>query len=84
MVSKSEVVSLYRNLLKSSRLFSAYNYKNYVYRRTKDAFHANAQLVDPLAIESEYKKGLQSLVMARRQGWINSQFQTDGLVVEKH
>jgi hypothetical protein len=82
-VSKVQILSLYRDLLKSSRLFSAYNYKTYVFRRTRDAFHANAQLQDSLAIEAEYKKGLQALTVAKRQGWINSQFQTDGLVVEK-
>jgi hypothetical protein len=37
-----------------------------------------------MAIEAEFQKGLQALTVAKRQGWINSQFQTDGLVVEKH
>ena len=81
-MSRQQILQLYRQLLKSSRLYASYNYREYVYRRTRDAFHANASISDPRRIDQLYAKGLESLKISQRQGWINSQFALNRLIVE--
>ena len=82
MPSKTQILSLYKQLLQSSKLYSSYNYKEYVYRRTRDAFHANKHVSQPDQVQDLYKKGLEALEISTRQGWINSQFKSGKLVVE--
>lgn len=81
-MEKKQILSLYRQLLKSSRLFTHYNFREYVYTRTRDAFHANKNIQDEKLISSLYQQGLEDLKVAQRQGWLNAQFSMDPLVVE--
>ncbi|KAI8811934.1 hypothetical protein BJ742DRAFT_796092 [Cladochytrium replicatum] len=83
MPSQSEIVRLYRSLLRSSRLFSQYNYRQYVRRRSHDAFREHQFESDPATIETLYQNGVRELDIARRQGFISSSFKMPPLVVEQ-
>ncbi|PKI47763.1 hypothetical protein CRG98_031896 [Punica granatum] len=48
--SRSEVFSLFRSLLRTARDFSDYNMREYMKRRTIDAFRSNGGLSDPQSV----------------------------------
>ncbi|KAI9003092.1 hypothetical protein BC832DRAFT_91042 [Gaertneriomyces semiglobifer] len=80
--SRDQILALYRHLLRSSRSFANYNYRSYVHRRAKDAFRAHATETDPARISALYQQGRTDLDVARRQGWLNSQFKVNRSVAE--
>lgn len=55
----------YRSLLRQSRQFAAYNFREYALRRTKDAFRANKNLTDSRKIQDAISKGLTQLQMLK-------------------
>ncbi|KAJ3057133.1 hypothetical protein HK097_000061 [Rhizophlyctis rosea] len=74
--TRTEALSLYRSLLRASRLFETYNYREYVRRRAKDAFKQHAAETDIQTIKELLSKGKKDLKVAERQGWINRQYAT--------
>ncbi|KAF2146388.1 uncharacterized protein K452DRAFT_243173 [Aplosporella prunicola CBS 121167] len=74
--------SLYRSLLRQSRQFAAYNFREYALRRTKDAFRDNQHLNDEHAIQEAIQKGQKELQVLKRQTVVSQFFQLDRLVVE--
>ncbi|EKG11771.1 Complex 1 LYR protein [Macrophomina phaseolina MS6] len=80
--SAYQVRSLYRSLLRQSRQFAAYNFREYALRRTKDSFRANKDLTDSREIQDAISKGLSQLQVLKRQTVISQFFQLDRLVVE--
>ncbi|KAK3700389.1 hypothetical protein LTR37_016000 [Vermiconidia calcicola] len=77
-----EVRSLYRSLLRTSKQFSAYNFREYATRRTKDAFREHSTLSDERRIQELMQKGLKELQVLKRQTVVSQFFQLDRLVVE--
>ncbi|RDA88428.1 hypothetical protein CP532_5582 [Ophiocordyceps camponoti-leonardi (nom. inval.)] len=77
-----KVLSLYRQLLRQGRQFSAYNFREYAKRRTRDAFHENRAIQDPRAVEELVQKGLRELQVMKRQTVISQFYQLNRLVVE--
>ncbi|KAJ1679305.1 hypothetical protein EV182_002317 [Spiromyces aspiralis] len=77
-----EALHLYRHLLRSSRRFGTYNFREYVYRRTRDAFRANQHVGDPDKIRTLLDEGQRQLKIAERQGAINSMFAMHEIVIE--
>ncbi|XP_066580501.1 LYR motif-containing protein 4 isoform X3 [Amia ocellicauda] len=65
--SRSQVLSLYRLLIKESKKFPSYNYRTYALRRVRDSFKENGAMEDPKAIEELLNKGRESLAVIRRQ-----------------
>lgn len=65
--SRSEVLSLFRSLLRTARKFSDYNIREYAKRRTVDAFRSNKNISDTSAISTAYSDGKAQLEVARRQ-----------------
>jgi hypothetical protein len=63
-----EVRSLYRQLLRTSNQFAAYNFREYAKRRTKDAFHENKSVQDAEKVEELMKKGTKELQMLKVSG----------------
>lgn len=51
----------YRNLLRFSNRFAAYNFREYAKRRTRDAFREHKNEVDPRRIQELMQKGLREL-----------------------
>ncbi|RWR82891.1 LYR motif-containing protein 4-like protein [Cinnamomum micranthum f. kanehirae] len=70
--SKSEILSLYRSLLRTARTFSDYNIREYAKRRTIDGFCENRQLSDPSSIASAFSNGKSQLEVAKRQSIVYS------------
>ena len=56
-----EVRSLYRSLLRTSRQFAAYNFREYAKRRTRDAFREHSTVTDVRQIQELMQKGLREL-----------------------
>ncbi|CAK3778973.1 Hypothetical predicted protein [Lecanosticta acicola] len=77
-----EVRSLYRNLLRTSRQFAAYNFREYAKRRTRDAFREHSTVADERRIQELVQKGLKELQVLKRQTVVSQFFQLDRLVVE--
>ncbi|KAJ7978481.1 LYR motif-containing protein [Quillaja saponaria] len=70
--SRSEVLSLFRSLLRTARQFCDYNIKEYTKRRTIDAFRQNQNLSDPSSVASAYSEGKTQLEIAKRQAIVYS------------
>ncbi|EEQ90806.1 hypothetical protein RJZ56_002851 [Blastomyces dermatitidis] len=74
--------SLFRSLLRQSRQFAAYNFREYARRRTIDAFREHQHVTEERKIQELMQKGLQDLRMMKRQSIISQFYQLDKLVVE--
>ncbi|OWM65245.1 hypothetical protein CDL15_Pgr008835 [Punica granatum] len=70
--SRSEVFSLFRSLLRTARDFSDYNMREYMKRRTIDAFRSNGGLSDPQSVSAAYADGKLQLEVAKRQAIVYS------------
>ena len=55
----------YRNLLRFSNRFSAYNFREYAKRRTRDAFHEHQHESDPKRIQELIARGQKDLQMLK-------------------
>lgn len=51
----------YRQLLRQGAQFSAYNFREYAKRRTRDAFRENKDVDDPRRVQELVQKGLNEL-----------------------
>ncbi|KAK3059682.1 hypothetical protein LTS18_010281 [Coniosporium uncinatum] len=78
--------SLYRQLLRQSSQFAAYNFREYARRRTRDAFrehhHQQHTAIDERTQQELLQKGSRELQMLKRQTVVSQFFQLDRLVVE--
>lgn len=83
MASRSEVLQLYRQMLRIGRSFTSYNYRMYATRRIRDAFRENRDISDPDVIKSLMKKGQDSLEMMKRQVSLGQMYTHTKLVIEK-
>lgn len=66
MVSKSQVLSLCRSLLRAGRQYPDYNIREYTKRRTMDGFRMNKDLTDPSKISEVYAEGKEQLEVVER------------------
>lgn len=82
-MTKLQILSLYKNLLRESAKFSSYNYRLYFLRRVKDGFHENKALDDPVKILAQQEKAENLLGILKRQVFIQNMFEPGKLVIEK-
>ncbi|OQN96497.1 hypothetical protein B0A48_17070 [Cryoendolithus antarcticus] len=82
MTAPSEALSLYRSLLRTSRQFASYNFREYAKRRTRDAFREHAGEKEERRVQELMQKGIKELQTLRRQTVVSQFFQLDRLVVE--
>ncbi|KAI8098813.1 uncharacterized protein BX664DRAFT_319653 [Halteromyces radiatus] len=81
--TRTQVLSLYRDLLRHGNKFSSYNFRAYAIRRSKDAFRAHQNESDPAIINQLLKKGEHDLAVVKRQAAISNLYTTgDHLVIE--
>ncbi|CAL9244457.1 unnamed protein product [Arabidopsis halleri] len=66
MVSRSEVLSLCRALLRAGRQYPDYNIREYTKRRTLDGFRMNKNLTDPSKVNEAFAEAKAQLVVAER------------------
>ncbi|KAJ2906036.1 LYR family complex protein [Zalerion maritima] len=74
--------SLYRQLLRQSTQFAAYNFRDYAHRRTRDSFRENAGETDLRRVQEMLQRGLKELQLLKRQAVISQFYKSDALVVE--
>uniref|UniRef100_A0A8C5CLP3 Complex 1 LYR protein domain-containing protein n=1 Tax=Gadus morhua TaxID=8049 RepID=A0A8C5CLP3_GADMO len=67
MATKTQVLSLYRMLLRESKQFPSYNYRTYALQRIKDAFRANRRIEDPKMVAKLAEEGHKTLALIKRQ-----------------
>ncbi|KAK6418337.1 hypothetical protein LTR95_017211 [Oleoguttula sp. CCFEE 5521] len=82
MTAPSEALSLYRSLLRTSRQFASYNFREYAKRRTRDAFREHVGEKEERRVQELMQKGIKELQTLRRQTVVSQFFQLDRLVVE--
>ncbi|KAJ0578119.1 putative complex 1 LYR protein [Helianthus annuus] len=70
--SRSEILTLFRSLLRSARQFPDYNIREYTKRRTIDAFRHNKTLSEPSSIAAAFSDGQSQLQVAKRQAVVYS------------
>ncbi|KAK1295952.1 hypothetical protein QJS10_CPB15g01362 [Acorus calamus] len=70
--SPGEILSLFRSLLKTASKFSDYSIREYMKRRTIDAFRDNKTLSDPNTVCSAFIDGKTQLEIERRQSIVFS------------
>ncbi|CAG8633442.1 155_t:CDS:1 [Acaulospora morrowiae] len=80
--SRTQVLQIYRSLLKASKNFSNYNFRDYAYRKTRDSFHQHKNETRPDKITELVKKAEHELNVVKRQGYLNSLYAVDRLIVE--
>jgi hypothetical protein len=73
MPSHSQILRLYRTMLKQSARMSDYNFRNYAIRRTKSGFREGCTVGGDEA-EQLYNFGLQQLAVVHRQSIISNLF----------
>ena len=60
-MSAFEARSLFRSLLRQSRQFAAYNFREYAKRRTRDAFREHSLESDARKVQELMQHGLKEL-----------------------
>lgn len=66
--SAVQVRSLYRQLLRQSKQFAAYNFREYATRRTRDAFRDNKAVTEEGKVQELLAKGQKELQMLKVSG----------------
>ncbi|XP_010899231.1 LYR motif-containing protein 4B [Esox lucius] len=80
--TRTQVLSLYRLLMKESSKLPSYNFRTYALRRVRDAFRANQSIKDPKVVEKLLKQGKDNLGIIRRQVTIGKMYTTQKTIVE--
>ncbi|MCJ8728941.1 hypothetical protein PDJAM_G00010310 [Pangasius djambal] len=65
--SRTQVLTLYRMLLRESKKIPSYNYRTYALRRVRDAFRENRNVEDPKVLEQLLSKACDNLAIIQRQ-----------------
>uniref|UniRef100_A0A098M1K7 cDNA sequence BC034664 n=1 Tax=Hypsiglena sp. JMG-2014 TaxID=1550645 RepID=A0A098M1K7_9SAUR len=79
---RTEVLRLYRALLRGSQAFSAYGYRTYAIRKIRDAFRENKNITESSEIDTLINKAKTNLEMIRRQVTIGQLYTPEKLVIE--
>ncbi|KAJ6481731.1 hypothetical protein C8R45DRAFT_871700 [Mycena sanguinolenta] len=80
--SRRSILSLYSSMLRTSRSFSSYNFRNYFLRRTKDTFRTLQNEQDAGKIRSMYSDAVAELTVLRRSAAVNQMYGGWRLAVE--
>ncbi|XVF08978.1 hypothetical protein REPUB_Repub07fG0050700 [Reevesia pubescens] len=70
--TRTEVLTLYRSLLRVARQFCDYNIREYTKRRTIDAFRDNKNITDLSQLSAVFSDGKAQLEVAKRQALVYS------------
>ncbi|EFC50249.1 predicted protein [Naegleria gruberi] len=74
IIPKSQILSLYKGLLKGGKQFSDYNFREYTLRCTREDFKKNKTITDKEKIKQLYEKGIKNLGIVQRQSLINQMY----------
>ncbi|KAJ8706958.1 hypothetical protein PYW08_011092 [Mythimna loreyi] len=81
-VTRREILSMYKLLLREADKFSNYNFRSYALRRVKDGFKDNKTLTEPKQIMKQYDFARENLAIIRRQIIVGDLYRTEKLVIE--
>ncbi|XP_039206702.1 LYR motif-containing protein 4 isoform X1 [Crotalus tigris] len=79
---RSEVLRLYRALLRESQGFSAYGYRTYAIRKIRDTFRENKNIQESSEIDTLINKAKTNLEMIHRQVTVGQLYTAEKLVIE--
>ncbi|XP_022096157.1 LYR motif-containing protein 4-like [Acanthaster planci] len=82
--TRSTVLKLYRQILRESKKFTGYNYREYALRRTKDAFRENKSLTDEAGINALIREAEENLQIIKRQVVLSQLYKDPLLVIEEN
>ena len=81
-LTRPEILSLYRQIIKNSKKFTNYNFREYFLRRSSLEFKRNMNLSDPSQISDLFSKAMDELAVLKRQAIISQLYTFDKTVVE--
>ena len=79
-ISKVQVLSLYRLMLRNASKILNYNFREHAYRRITEEFLRN-KAIEPTLLVTEYKRGLTQLESIRRIVILNSLYPESASVI---
>lgn len=74
MSNRVQVLGLYRQLLRESKKFTSYNFRDYAKHRIHHEFELNKQVTDPAKINLLIKKAENDLSSLKRQVIVSQLF----------
>ncbi|XP_073423476.1 LYR motif-containing protein 4 isoform X3 [Dendrobates tinctorius] len=80
--SRTQVLNLYKVLLRESQKFNSYNYRTYAIRRVRDAFREKKNVDDFHEIQSLIYRAKENLEVIQRQVTIGQLYTTNKLIIE--
>ncbi|XP_069586811.1 LYR motif-containing protein 4 [Ranitomeya imitator] len=80
--SRTQVLNLYKVLLRESQKFNSYNYRTYAIRRVRDAFREKKNVDDFHEIQSLIYRAKENLEVIQRQVTIGHLYTTNKLIIE--
>lgn len=83
MADKSQILRLYKELLRESGNFKSYYYKNYFTRKVRSQFREHLEADEDSSIKL-LKKSEDMLAMLKRQTMITNAFGESRLVIEEN
>ncbi|XP_075222691.1 LYR motif-containing protein bcn92 isoform X2 [Lycorma delicatula] len=81
-ITRSNVLKLYKDLLREASKFPIYNYRMYALRRIRDSFKTNSTLSESEMITKHYHEGLQMLQTIKRQVIVSTLYKPEKLIIE--
>ncbi|KAJ8976399.1 hypothetical protein NQ317_003035 [Molorchus minor] len=82
MTSKSQILKLYKTLLRESQKFPSYNYRKYSLRMIHDAFQENKNMTDRVLISAQIQEATRNLDIIKRQVVLGQMYSTEKLIIE--
>lgn len=82
MATRTQILSLYKSLMRESQKFAAYNFRSYAVRRVRDAFKQHKLETDPDNLKKLVSEAYENLEVIKRQAVISRMYQADKLVIE--
>ncbi|KAI0246182.1 hypothetical protein BJV78DRAFT_1257007 [Lactifluus subvellereus] len=81
--SAKSILQLYVSMLRTSRSFSSYNFREYFLRRTKNTFREIQNERDPARVAALYNESATELAALKRSAIVNQLYGGWTLAVEK-
>eukprot|EP00013_Stygamoeba_regulata_P029569 CAMPEP_0177649258 /NCGR_PEP_ID=MMETSP0447-20121125/11282_1 /TAXON_ID=0 /ORGANISM="Stygamoeba regulata, Strain BSH-02190019" /LENGTH=90 /DNA_ID=CAMNT_0019151987 /DNA_START=217 /DNA_END=489 /DNA_ORIENTATION=+ len=82
MAQRTKILGLYAEMLRTSKQFHTYNFREYALRVTQQRFRENKSLSDPDSANKLVEEAQKQLELLRRQVVINSMYAHKRLVIE--
>ncbi|KAI0267295.1 hypothetical protein BC834DRAFT_70750 [Gloeopeniophorella convolvens] len=81
--SAKSILQLYSSMLRTSKSFSSYNFREYFLRRTKSTFREIQNEQDPARVAALYNESVKEHTVLKRSAIVNQLYGGWTLAVEK-